>query len=292
MAAQITQVIPSLGTPPTTADPATFDARADALLGTALPAMVTAENVFRTQANALSTEVSAKAVAAAADAATASAAATAADATANATLWVSAGSYTAGQNRYSPINYLTYRAITTHSGETTDPSLDATNWTALTASAGSTLGTPVATTSGTTFDFTGIPSGTKKINIMFNEVSTTGNASYLLQIGDSGGIENTLYTGAGAAGASGAINGEAFILTPSTRAAQKTSGMVQLLLENSSTNAWVLTGALSTAVATGGFVAVSAGRKLLSAELDRVRLINASFGTDTFDNGEINISYE
>jgi len=132
MAAQITQVIPSLGTPPTTADPSSFDTRADALLGTALPAMVTAENVFATQANALSTEVSAKAAEAETDAATASAAASAAVASANAVLWVSAGSYTAGQNRYSPINYLTYRAITTHSGETTDPSLDATNWVKLT----------------------------------------------------------------------------------------------------------------------------------------------------------------
>jgi len=61
----------------------------------------------------------------------AEAAAAAADATANAELWVSAGSYTAGQNRYSPINYLTYRAITTHSGVSTDPSLDATNWVAV-----------------------------------------------------------------------------------------------------------------------------------------------------------------
>jgi len=61
MPAQITEVIPSLGTPPTTADPATFDTRADTLLGTALPAMITAENVFAAQANALSTEVNTKA---------------------------------------------------------------------------------------------------------------------------------------------------------------------------------------------------------------------------------------
>ena len=53
----ITQIIPSLGTPPTTADPATFDARADTLLGTALPAMVTAENTWATQANTVAREV-------------------------------------------------------------------------------------------------------------------------------------------------------------------------------------------------------------------------------------------
>jgi len=48
----ITEVIPSLGTVPTTADPASFDARADTLLGTALPAFRDALNIFATQANA------------------------------------------------------------------------------------------------------------------------------------------------------------------------------------------------------------------------------------------------
>lgn len=42
--------------------------------------------------------------------------------------WVSAASYTAGDLVWSPVDYVTYRAKTDHSGETTDPSADATNW--------------------------------------------------------------------------------------------------------------------------------------------------------------------
>jgi hypothetical protein len=51
----ITQSISALGTPPNTADPVNFPARADALLGTAMPLMVTQMNAFATQANAMAT---------------------------------------------------------------------------------------------------------------------------------------------------------------------------------------------------------------------------------------------
>ena len=49
----ITQIISSLGSVPTTADPATFDTRGDTFLGTTLPGMRTELNTFATQANAL-----------------------------------------------------------------------------------------------------------------------------------------------------------------------------------------------------------------------------------------------
>lgn len=42
--------------------------------------------------------------------------------------WVSGGSYSVGDEHWSPDNYATYRAKTNHSGVTTDPSLDTTNW--------------------------------------------------------------------------------------------------------------------------------------------------------------------
>src|SRR3990167_5985675 len=51
--ATITEIIPSLGSVPTTADPSTFDERGDTLLGTALPAFRTSVNTLATQANAL-----------------------------------------------------------------------------------------------------------------------------------------------------------------------------------------------------------------------------------------------
>lgn len=42
--------------------------------------------------------------------------------------WVSGASYSEGDGVYSPVDYQSYRAKTTHSGETTDPSSDTTNW--------------------------------------------------------------------------------------------------------------------------------------------------------------------
>src|SRR5690348_2218752 len=57
-----------------------------------------------------------------------------------------------------------------------------------------TIGTPVATTSGTSVSLsTSIPSWAKRITLLFNGVSTNGTDSYLVQIGDSGGVANTGY---------------------------------------------------------------------------------------------------
>jgi hypothetical protein len=59
-------------------------------------------------------------------------AASAASITANVTQWVSGTTYTAGANVWSPINYQTYRRISTGAG-TTDPSADAGNWQVITS---------------------------------------------------------------------------------------------------------------------------------------------------------------
>ena len=54
--------------------------------------------------------------------------ATAASLASNASEWVSEGAYVYGQNVWSPLDFLTYRAKTAHSGSTTDPSLDEVNF--------------------------------------------------------------------------------------------------------------------------------------------------------------------
>lgn len=76
----ITEVIPSLGDVPTTADPASFDSRADTLLGTALPAFRTSANTWATQANVVAGEVNDHRVSSAASAAAAALAETGAEA--------------------------------------------------------------------------------------------------------------------------------------------------------------------------------------------------------------------
>jgi len=57
-----------------------------------------------------------------------------------------------------------------------------------------TRATAVASTSGTSIDFTGLPDWIKKITIMFSGVSLSGSSAFLVQIGTSGGIQNTGYT--------------------------------------------------------------------------------------------------
>jgi hypothetical protein len=68
---------------PQTSDPANFDARADTLLGTALPAFRDSVNTWAGQANSTATTINANAVAAAASAASATSSETAAVAAAN-----------------------------------------------------------------------------------------------------------------------------------------------------------------------------------------------------------------
>jgi hypothetical protein len=116
----ITQSIPSLGTPPLTTDPVNFDARADTLYGTSLPAVITAINTWAGQTNTVAGEINT-----AVD--DAEQAVLAAEAAANATLWVS-GSFAEGAVRYSPTDFQTYRKVGALGG-TTDPALDFVNWT-------------------------------------------------------------------------------------------------------------------------------------------------------------------
>lgn len=152
------------------------------------------------------------------------------------------------------------------------------------------LGTEQATTSGTTKDFTGIPSGTRRITIMFVGVSTNGSSGLLVQLGDSGGIENSGYASSAVItnAPSSAQSTSGFILTVSNSASLLYSGQVTLSLEDSADFTWVESSCLS---ATAGDVCVSAGSKATSAELTQVRITTVN-GTDAFDAGVINIQFE
>jgi len=153
-----------------------------------------------------------------------------------------------------------------------------------TLNGGLVLGTPVATTSGTSIDFTGIPSSAKQINIMFDGVSTNGGNVHVIQIGDSGGIETTGYLG----GSQLVQNGVSPLTTSATAsfpiysgsASNVLSGCLTLTLMNSSTNTWAMSGNLYESA--GANMIACSGRKSLSAVLDRVRL-TTSTGVDTFD---------
>jgi hypothetical protein len=151
-----------------------------------------------------------------------------------------------------------------------------------------TMGTAQTTTSGTSIDFTGIPSWVKRITVMLNGVSTIGTSNVLFQLGDSGGFESTGYnsTSLSAATTVSTSNSTAGFLLFANVATDARSGV--LLLTQISGNTWIASGTFKVSTATNCFVA---GDKTLSDALTQIRLTTVN-GTDTFDAGSVNIMYE
>jgi hypothetical protein len=153
-------------------------------------------------------------------------------------------------------------------------------------------GTAVASTSGTSIDFTGLPAGVRRITVMLNGVSLSGTSNILVQLGDSGGVETTGYV-ASISNVDGPASCNVFTSTAGfigylATGGRSLSGNFIINLLDSATNTWSATAGLySTAPSaqSGG------GAKALSATLDRVRITTVN-GTDTFDAGAINILYE
>jgi len=149
----------------------------------------------------------------------------------------------------------------------------------------STLATVQNSTSGTSIDFTAIPSWVKCIKVMFNGVSTNGSSDYIIQIGDAGGIENTGYTSAASDRGGDSSSTIGFILTRASGSSTTSYGIATIC--NLSSNSWVS----SANISVTNLVSSSVGFKSLSDKLTQVRITTVN-GTDTFDAGQINIIYE
>jgi hypothetical protein len=160
-------------------------------------------------------------------------------------------------------------------------------------SANIVMATPVASTSGTSIDFTGIPSWAKRVNILFSGVSTNSSDPVLIQLGTSGGVETTGYLGSGSSTPSGSfaavVNNTAGFLINATSPSALLYGKITVELINSATNTWVSSGTFGNSFAA--IIYNVAGNKSTAATLDRVR-ITTTTGTPTFDAGTINISWE
>jgi len=157
-----------------------------------------------------------------------------------------------------------------------------------------TLATSQASTSGTAIDFTSIPSWVKRVTLMLRGVSTSGTSTpWLIQIGDSGGIENTNYLATSSrllVSTIGVVASTAgFPLAVDNSASNVCHGSMTITLLDLSTNSWVASGVFANSNYTESNTV--AGSKSLSATLDRVRITTTN-GTDTFDAGSINIMYE
>jgi hypothetical protein len=151
-------------------------------------------------------------------------------------------------------------------------------------------GTANTSLSGTSIDFTGIPSWAKRITVMFNGVSTSGTSFPQFQLG-SGSFTTSGYSGSSQnmfAANNLQINslGSGFIITDATAADVRTGIQVFTLITG---NTWIGVGSFSTNP-TGGSN-YNQGVIALPGTLDRVRITTVN-GTDTFDAGSINILYE
>jgi len=152
-------------------------------------------------------------------------------------------------------------------------------------------GTAVASTSGTSVTFTGIPSWAKQITVMFNGVSTNGTSLPQVQVG-SGSVSTSGYATTSSitvnVGTSGVVQATTgFQLTNAGNASYIFSG--SLILTLISSNTWVGLG--NNTVTTSVFNTVAGVSPTLSGALDRV-VITTVNGTDTFDAGSINILYQ
>lgn len=153
-------------------------------------------------------------------------------------------------------------------------------------------GTAVASTSGTSIDFTSIPAWVKRITVMLSGVSTSGTSPMQVQLGDSGGVETTSYVAnvmstQATVSTSGGTTGFYVTLSANIAASSTVQGSFVLTLLGS--NTWTGVGSLAREVSNTMFF--SAGSKALSDTLTQVRFTTVN-GTDTFDAGSINILYE
>jgi hypothetical protein len=146
-----------------------------------------------------------------------------------------------------------------------------------------TLGSAPAST----ISFESLPSGTDRIIIAVDRMSTTSTERVILELGDSGGYETSGYeawakTMGGSGFSTGASLTSAFDVSATIAAGEFYSGILELMRVTD--NQWVLNGNLQ---GSNDNRKLSGGRKSLSAELDRVRLNTT--GTSTFDGGEFQI---
>ena len=142
------------------------------------------------------------------------------------------------------------------------------------------------TASGTSVNFTDIPSWVKRITVMFNGVSTNGSSNIQIQIGSST-FTTSGYLGSVQVSSVALAFTTGFGVSYNHTSANNLYGVyrVQLLTGNT----WVYDGMNSRSNDNG--VTLGAGSLALSGTLDRIRITTVN-GTDTFDAGTINILFE
>ena len=154
-----------------------------------------------------------------------------------------------------------------------------------------TLATAVTSTSGTSIDFTALPSWIKKITVMFAGVSASSTGIPQFQLGTGG---TPTYTTSGYLGASNLASTSVTTTAMSTGFIIASSSAATVVVHGSATitnitgNTWVYSGVFARS--DNANVCWGGGSIALAAALTAFRITTT--GADTFDAGSINILYE
>ncbi len=141
--------------------------------------------------------------------------------------------------------------------------------------------------SGTSIDFTSIPSWVRRITVMLSGVSLSGTSSVLVQLGISTGVVTSGYVSTTISSGGGTTASTAGFAMQNATASNTMSGIMTITLFD--TNAWVSSHSAknsTTLTCNGGGNVTNIG-----GTLDRIRITTVN-GTDTFDAGTVNLFYE
>ncbi len=156
-----------------------------------------------------------------------------------------------------------------------------------------TSDTAQASTSGTSIDFTSIPSWVRRITVMLVGVSTNGTSPPQIQIG-AGSVTTSGYLGSSTVVTNITVASALFtsgfgigVNTSNWASTVVVHGAIVLNLQTG--NTWAAAGSFGRSDAASTYF--TNGSLALGGTLDRVRITTVN-GTDTFDAGSINILYE
>ena len=138
----------------------------------------------------------------------------------------------------------------------------------------------MVTLSGTSVDFTGLPSGVKRIIISISALKLSASAHTLFTIGTSGGLQTSGYSGGTVSAAGNSNRTDAVQLSGGGTVNIMHLNLV-LQLMDAATNKWSIAG--NGNLSNGAFTVLTNYTVSLSGALDRFRLASSN-GTDTFSS--------
>ena len=151
------------------------------------------------------------------------------------------------------------------------------------------------TTSGTSVNFSGIPSTAKRVTLVLNSVSTNGTSSIRISFGTASGLATSGYSWTSSYAYQGSTFNEGytssgFDVVGWTSAANTFSGAL-IFYNVVGTNTWISPGCQLINDAYTTYWLGFAGRVALSASLSQISITTVG-GSDSLDNGSAIVYYE